>query len=280
MQQLYAWSALARPLSFRLLPHRILLICTGLAFLLSCSLHLVYAAFEVQEAVFVGIRLGLAVFLSWALARELYPDAPWAAFAAVAVSSLGLLLWPWPDLGVLFFTLLTTRVINRTSGLPARPLDVVVLLIITAWLLYRGELMAGMLAAAAFWSNSRLPEPQLQHKYLILPVVIATAWAIAYQPHLAAPGALSVDRTIVIIALASGFAFFLRTYKQTSSVADANGKPLSLKRVRSAQVITLLAASIFSLWYGDYFFETISPLWAAFAGIFLYAAFSRTPPKK
>lgn len=277
MQLLHAWTGLGRPLSPAWYTHRILLLCIAVAFGTAAGLQYFLVEQDWSSAAAAGFRIAGAVFLSWALARELHPDAPWAAFGAVALCTVGLWFWPRPDLLLLFHTLLLLRLINRSTGIPAKPLDVLLLLGLTAWLLYLGHLMAGVLAAVAFWSNGRLPAPQEKHKFLILPVVIAFAWAIAYQPHLAAPQPLSTTTTILVIALATGFALFARGLKEVKSLADADNTLLYYKRVQSAQVLTLLVTTIFTLWYGDEYFEHLIPLWASFGGIFFFAAIFRTP---
>ena len=217
--------------------------------------------------------MGLSVFLSWALARELHPDAPMAAFVAVGLSSIALWFWPYPDLQLLFFILLILRLINRSTGIPARIPDLVLMICYTAWLLYGGQLIAGILATAAFWSNSKAPEPQAAHKYAALLTGLLTILAIAQDPFQTWPGSISISTNIIIIALSTAFALFIRTVKEVKSRTDATDTPLHLHRLRSAQAIVLLAVAVFSLWHGDTFFSRLSPIWASFGGIFLYAAF-------
>lgn len=256
------------------------MLCMLSAFLFAGYLYFHLAEQDVGRAASFGLGIGLAVFISWALARELDPDAPWAAFAVVGLSTIGLWLWPNPDLVLLFFILLMLRLMNCSSGVPARLADILLLLAYTVWLLYQGQLMAGVLATAAFWSNSKPPEAQPLHKYWALLSGILTILAIALEPFQGLPGNISININILVIALSTGFALFARTVKEVKAKADATEAPLSLHRLRSAQIIVLLVVTIFTLWHGDAFFTRLSPLWAAFGGIFLYHAFYYKPTPK
>ena len=70
-----------------------------------------------------AVRAGLTVFLAWAIGRELDPDHDLSAFVGVALALIGLTLLDAPSLFLDFWLLLSLRLVNRTSGLPAKPMD-------------------------------------------------------------------------------------------------------------------------------------------------------------
>jgi hypothetical protein len=273
MKQLYAWSGLGRPISWSLFSHRLVLICMLVAGLAAAAGYVGYFEDHVKGAILFGLRISLAVFLSWAICRELHPDAPWAAFVAVALAAVGLWLWPWPNLLLLFCMLLCLRLVNRSSGIPARWADVLLLLALLGLLVYRGELLAGFLVTGAFWLNGRLPEAQPLHRYLALLAGLGVLLILWLMPSFRPPAYLSISINILIIALATGFALFVRKLKGLQATADADGSPLLLKRLKAAQLLVLLNTTVFSLWYGDALFTALTPIWAAFGASFLYAAF-------
>lgn len=273
MKQLYAWSGLGRPISWSLFSHRLVLICMLVAGLVAATGYLGYFNEQLQAGIFFGFSISLAVFLSWAFGRELHPDAPWAAFIAVGLASVGLYIWPWPNLLLLFCVLLSLRLVNRTSGVPARWADVVLLLALMGLLVYRGQVLAGFLVTGAFWLNGRLPRAQPLHRYLALLAGLAVLLIIWLKPFFTPPAYLSISVNILIIALATGFALFVRKLNQLRATADADNNPLLLKRLKAAQLLVLLGATVFSLWFGDAMFTALIPLWAAFGASFLYAAF-------
>ncbi|EMR01590.1 hypothetical protein [Cesiribacter andamanensis] len=270
---LYAWSGLGRLISVRLLTHRLILLCMLAAALLAGAGYLGFFEEDLKGAAIYGSQIGLAVFLSWAICRELHPDAPWAAFVAVGLASAGLWLWPMPDLLLLFCILLCLRLVIRPAGVPARPGDVLLLLGLMGWLLYRGQPMAGVLVTAAFWLNGSLPQPQAWQRYLALLCGLSLLIAFWLKPFALPPAFLSIEINILIIALATAFALFIRKLKELHARADADGSPLLLRRLKAAQVLVLLVVSMFTLWFGDGLFAALVPVWACFAAPFLYAAF-------
>jgi hypothetical protein len=274
MQKLYAWSGLSRPLSYKWFTHRLLFICLAAAFLIAAASHLADVQEGLGSAAAFGLRISLGVFFSWAITRELDPDAPWAAMLAIALASAALWFWPFPHLKLFFLVLLLLRLVNRSTGVEAKILDVLLILALTGWLLYEEQLIAGVFAALALWSNGRLPNPQPSHKYIALGVVMLTSLAIMYYPAQRMPNELSMWINISIITIATGFALYSRQLKKVKSTAEATAQPLYLVRVRAAQLISLLVFTVFSLWYGDWLFVQIIIIWATFGAIFLYAALS------
>ncbi|WP_224997985.1 hypothetical protein [Cesiribacter sp. SM1] len=272
MQQLYAWTGLGRPLSHKWFTHRLVFICLAAAFLIAAGMHLAEVQDGLYSAAVFGLRITFAVFFSWAITRELDPDEPWAAIVAVGLASAGLWFWPYPHLKLFFLVLLLLRLINRSTGVEAKIPDVLLILLLTAWLLYEEQLIAGAFAALALWSNGRLPNPQAYHKYLALAIALLTVLAAMHYPAQRVPNELSMWINISIITLATGFALFSRQLKKVKSTADATTAPLSIVRVKAAQLIALLVFTVFSLWYGDWLFVQIITIWATFGAIFLYAA--------
>ncbi|MBW3544764.1 MAG: hypothetical protein KY428_04045 [Bacteroidetes bacterium] len=250
------------------------------AFLLAGASYYFVLEGYLPNAAIYGSRIALVIFLSWALARELQPDAPWAAFVAVVLTAAGVWYWPDPHLPLLFFILLILRLLTRTTGVTARGADIVLLLAFTGWLLYNGHLLAGVLATAAFWLSSRLPKGRSWHLYIAFLTGAATLALFGLNLHSLRPGELSIYVNMTIIALATGFALFSRKLKVIYSVDDAKNNPLYLSRVRSAQTTILLVITVFTLWYGDWYFNKLSPVWASFGGIFLFALFQPRPKNK
>ena len=75
------------------------------------------------ESALWGIGAGFVLFLTWALGRELDPDHDLSAFMGVGLALIVLLFFDLPELLLVFWLLLVLRTVNRTTGLPARPLD-------------------------------------------------------------------------------------------------------------------------------------------------------------
>ncbi|AHM59996.1 hypothetical protein D770_08665 [Flammeovirgaceae bacterium 311] len=274
MQNIYAWSGLGRPLTYKWLSHRLLFISLLFAFLVAGGMYLYTYQEGAGSAAAFGLSIGLAVFFSWAITRELDPDSGWAAFLAIGLASVALWFWPYPLVKLLFLILMLLRLMNRSTGIAAKIPDVILILALTGWLLWEEQLIAGVFATLALWSNGRLPNPQHSHKFLALAVGLATILAFLQYPAQRIPNELSIWVNISIITTATGFALYSRQLKSIKSTADATEQPLSLIRLRAAQLVTLLVVTVFSLWYGDWFFKQVVTIWATFAAVFLYAAFN------
>lgn len=78
------------------------------------------------------IASAVAVFLAWAIGRELDPDHPASAAIAMTLSFAAIVLIGVPSLLLGTAVLLGTRLISGTAGTRLRPLDVVVLIAMAA----------------------------------------------------------------------------------------------------------------------------------------------------
>ena len=98
--------------------------------ILSLTVLLVVAAFRIVfgglaflPALVAGSFAGGSVFLAWAFARELDPDHDLAAFVGALIALPAWELLGSPGFTSLVLLLLGLRIVNRTVGPPARPLD-------------------------------------------------------------------------------------------------------------------------------------------------------------
>ena len=72
-----------------------------------------------------GLVLAIGFFLAWAIARELDPDHDASAFVAAALSLIPQTVLERPDLAGVLLILLLLRIVNRTVGPAAQPLDTI-----------------------------------------------------------------------------------------------------------------------------------------------------------
>ena len=98
-----------------------------------------------------GVQVGLTLFLTWALCRELDPDRPLGAFVAAGLALPIALYCGLPELGVITWLLIVLRVVNRTAGLSAGVLDVLGLVGLSAFVSMQGNWGYGVITALAFF---------------------------------------------------------------------------------------------------------------------------------
>ena len=78
---------------------------------------------------------------------------------------IALLLIDTPSLLVVLWLLLVLRIVNRTVGLPAKPLDSPAVLGLGACLTWQGYWMVGLMTAVAFLLDGLLSPPLRTHLF-------------------------------------------------------------------------------------------------------------------
>ncbi|MCG6942372.1 MAG: hypothetical protein LJE69_14115 [Thiohalocapsa sp.] len=224
---------------------------------------------------------GLAVFLAWAICRELDPDRAGAAVVASLLAIGGLAALGLPSIGACILVVLAVRVLNRTTGMPATLLDGLLLLALGVWVgLDRGWLYPAA-AAAALLGDSLLParEPR---RFAMALAGAAAAFGILYllgfpdagddaQPSLAA-GAAAVLALLLILPT-------MRAISHLKSLGDAAGTPLLPMRVGAGQALALGVVVIAAVTRGFAGLTELMPLWTAViaTGLFRWLSGAGTP---
>lgn len=205
---------------------------------------------------------GLAVFLAWALSRELDPDYDLSAFVAAALTTAGIFFCGLPDFGGLFWLLLAVRVVNRTTGLPATIFDSIAVLGLGVWLSLRGNGGYAALTAVAFWLDAGLPPAHGRQLAFAVAAALAAAVALAFQ---GAP-ALSLGAGAVALGLSALFLPVLAGSGALRNTEDETGEKLKPARVQSGQVLALASGIALALTEGTGGLAAALPLWAAAVG--------------
>ena len=212
----------------------------------------------------------LAVFLAWALCRELDPDLVAAALVAaglcaLALGAAALLRLGPPALAPLFAVLLAMRVLNRTTGVPATPADVVGLLGLAVWLALRGDWLYLGLGIAAVLIDGVMSPRSLRRLLMLGAASVAAiggAWLAGQEP-----AALRPASNMVAIVLAVGLSLLLlpslSSAGTVTTVADDTGERLQPMRVRAGQGLALAAGIGAAVEHGSAGLTDLLPLWAA-----------------
>jgi hypothetical protein len=217
-----------------------------------------------------GIGAGFAVFLAWALGRELDPDHDLSAFVAAGLALVAALLAEAPPLMVILWLLLVLRLVNRTVGLPAKPLDSLSLLGLGAWLTWQGDWIVGLVTAGAFLLDGLLSPPLRHHLFLSILAFVFTLVLTLFQGGLATGSGPTTAVAISSLAMAGLFLVVIATSRELRAVGDATGRPLHPRRVQAAQILALATALLFAWWAGAAGVQAMLPLWAAMVGVTLY----------
>lgn len=217
-----------------------------------------------------GISAGLAVFLAWALARELDPDHDRSAFVGAGLVLVALPFLGLPQLLPLFWIIVAIRIVNRTVGLPARPLDSLALVGLGLWLTWQEGWIYGLATAAALFLDGWL-EPPLRRHLLLSGVVLVVAIPLAILRDGMPRGDWNSDLLQFLYFLA-GLMFLLaiETMEEVRARCDATDETVRTPRVRAAGGLGLVTGLLFTGQAGQAGLVALLPLWATMLGVALY----------
>ncbi|WP_440955849.1 hypothetical protein ACSAZK_02465 [Methanosarcina sp. Mfa9] len=272
------FSSITRPIDQNYPTNRAISILTLFAIFAGAGFQLL-SGNPPAQALISGIRSGVSVFLAWALARELDPDNELSAFAAAFFACVGFLYFPGPELLASAFFLLLTRILNRSTGLPAKSFDSLAILLLSSWLTLQENWIFGAVAAATFFLDSRLSEPEKQQLSFAVAAALISVFALfgelktgAWESGLSEISVLQEQGLLLVILISAIlFAAHILASRKIKSKGDRNGLPLDPGRVRAAQTTALVGAFALAALEGVEGVEYLLPLWSAVAGIPLYA---------
>jgi MFS family permease len=265
-------TAIARPIDPNYPTNRAIALIT-LAVIVGGAIFQLIVGGQLVQSISWGIAAGLAVFLAWALARELDPDHDLSAFVAAGLALMGLLFLDWPGLTALFWMIVLLRIVNRTAGLPARILDSLLVLGLGSWLTWQGEWIYGLMTALAFFLDSQLSPSHRRHLLFAAIALIVTVALFFFSGNMSQAGQLSSSVVLAALVMAALFVPVIIASRELTTVSDQTNEPLNPRRVQAAQGIALLSAILMAWWNGYTGFASLMPLWAAMVGISLYRLF-------
>ena len=241
-RSLYRYTSIGRALDPSVGTNRAVLILLPLAAVLGAMARLGEGA-AIGQALQAALWFAGAAFGSWALARELYPDDNPAAFISMAAGLLVALAVDSAGLLVVFVTLGLARIVNRTTGLPARKSDSAILMLLSIAVIYTtASPLFGLVAGLAFIMDGTLKGP-LRHQWLFGMVCVAATVVYAVD-HDVGLGQLSAPDSLFqwlgLLALLV-FALNILVQKKVHARADVNRLRLDVNRVRGGMAIGFLA---------------------------------------
>lgn len=230
------------------------------------------------DAIVWAILAAAMVVLAWVVGRELDPDHEYSAFVGPLLALAGVLVFGSGSLLVGLWLVQVLRVVNRTSGLPARVTDSLIVLALGLWMSYQGGWVYGAVTVLAFGLDALLPEGQPHQWAFAGLALIGTLALAAWQGAAWSPGDTLLAGTGLpawAAALAAIVLFLpvLVGSRQVESVGDATNVPLQPRRVQAAQALALLGGLGIVLWHGTAGLTAWLPFWAAVLGAALYRVF-------
>ncbi len=258
---------LGRPLDIHYTPNKVIIILLSLVLIIQTGWSF-YQGSSLMNSFIIGFIQLLLVFLCWAIGRELDPDHDYSAFLGIPLLFV-VTVHGNGNIFVLFWFLISLRMINQITGKKITSTDVSMFLILSfiATILSSALLILplSILIIMVIALFTRDYTGYLILTFPLLPTILLFSLIIPQPFTLITPSVY----TLGLITSASLLLFLvIFTTKTLSSTCDDPTKPLSVKRVQSAQLFALLSAMSISMLHGGINF--IFPVWAAFIGLGIY----------
>ena len=257
-------------MDFGYLTNRIIVVLS-LASFISVLVYQLIVDTSVLSGLNIAFAAGFAVFLCWALGREIDPANDWSAFVALPATFIIALFYGGPGFMVLLFILLFSRVLNGTTGTQATSLDSVILIIIGGVLHFDGITSALPALTLVFILDRLLKPVKREQAYFGLASLLTYVVLLVFTP----------ERVILFQGLSAytAYASFLLIIAaavviyQTKSDQTYNNKAgfqLQPRRVFASQalIVFFMLAEISSK--GSAVFIYFYPAMAAYYGAALF----------
>ncbi len=229
------FSALGRPLNFSYKTNLIIALITGVSIIGAFLFFLIYESVPFFEAALNAFYFGISIFLSWAICREIDPDNNLSAFLSVIITFIFLMFYSGQELLILFWLLLTLRLINQVVGKEATIFDLIILLGFAAFFSFDGYPVLVLLASFAFFADVFLESKN--RKSLIFGILAAAlfVYTLFNYKFVVVP-----ENYIFIIVLVLLFIPFNAYSKNIQSKTDFFDRRLNPLRIRAAQFFILV----------------------------------------
>lgn len=271
-------SGIGRPVDPNYSTNRAITIISIIVFAGSSILKIV-TRHDFFDSLLWGFQVGITVFLSWALSREIDPDYNVSAFIAAGLSLIGVFYWGIPALGVIFWLLLAVRIMNRITGLPVTILDSIVFITLSAWLSYQVNWGIGLVATIVLLADILISSRK--GVLFIFPFLsmfftweIFQRWGVVKMP-----GEFIIKDWIIVLVLCLVFLSVIIRTRKVNSMCDTPGEVPVPLRIQLGQIVVLLVGLEVMLWNGKVGMIEMFPLWLSVLAVSIYAGLIRIVPK-
>jgi hypothetical protein len=262
----YRFTSIARPVDPAYPTNRALLFLVPAAAAAAALLGLAGFGGDASVAT-MAVAAALATFGAWALTRELAPDDNPAAFVSFVFAFGAELLWGPMTVIPLFVALVLVRIVNRSTGLPPRLTDAVLVTGFVVWAMGRlGDPLVGVAAAIAFFLDASLAKPARRQ---LVPgfVCLAASMVFVVRDGVDMPALAQLDGVTfwLVMAVLTAYAVVILATRDCVSVGDVSGERLDAARVRGGMFVAGLLAAGAPVLPGEAGINTLT--WACLLGV-------------
>jgi len=257
-------SSIGRPLDFNYKTNKAIAIITAITITIGIVLAIT-KQLEIPNVILLGLSFGITFFLSWAISREIDPDNAISAFIGLIPLFFSLFFWSETNIVILLWLLISLRIINRTTGLPARFLDSAMLFAISVLLISFYNSFFGFLTTIVFLLDTTLIDGQ---KFQLLFASLSTLSVFIFviiNNQIVDLSNFSMIQSISILTISIMFIFIVYFTRDIKSKGDKNHKTLHLSRIKATQLFALLSVLLVSL--TEFGLTAMIPVWCVLIGV-------------
>ncbi|OJF94643.1 hypothetical protein [Alkalibacterium sp. 20] len=217
-----------------------------------------------------GLYIGIGVFLTWALSRELDSKHQYSAFIAAAFSLLNLLHYENVQLIIIFWILLLMRMVNGITGKELTVFDIYSVLGFTVYLSFNDEnsvYLLIFLLAMTFITKTRE-----KAKVVLIASGIGLAFFIVesfFMNYLSFNNIDYLDPITLFVIATLCLSFMLFWFLSKVETTDDRGKRVNRSRLLASQM--LYSATVLLLFFfGDMSLNNLIIYISAILGVAIY----------
>ncbi|MCL7969997.1 MAG: hypothetical protein M8867_10285 [marine benthic group bacterium] len=263
------FTSIGRPVDPAWPTNRAILLLSVTVVIVVAAFRLLFGGLGFLPAAVAGLLAGGTVFFAWALAREVDPDHDLAAFAGALIALPAWELLGSPRFAAVVLLLLALRIVNRTVGPAARPLDSIAILLLAGWVAWSGDWVTTFAVFLAFVLDATLTPAHRSHLAgagAALALTGLAATRSGFPPSISGASLGSLGALVLMLP----FLPVMARSGTLRTLTDVDTRPLIGTRVRSAQALAILAVALAVFVDGTGGLAEISPLWSAIVGCGLY----------
>ncbi len=273
MKEIKSIITLGRPMDLSYPTNRLIVFVSVTLFALYFA-YLLLTAVPAAEALSIAFSAGIALFLCWAIGREVDPAYEWSAFFALPLVLAAAFYYVSPDLLSLLFILLAMRFLNRSTGLRATVFDALMLISLGIALFSNGVYTGLPLLLVVFTVDFILEPVARKLLIFILPAFAALVFSFyLFNTYMDYSINISVTAALLVFLLVIFIIYVIIATGKDIEPGDSKEIQPDIRRINLARLCLVIFIIINVLQKGESAFVMFYPAAFAIAGAGLYHIF-------
>jgi hypothetical protein len=264
---MYKYSSTPRPLDKNYFTNKIIGIAVPVTILAGFVFQIISGA-GIIDSLLWGLGGGALVFLTWALCREMDPDNDYSAILAASIALIGVLVFGISGILVMVLYLFSARILIRTTGLKAKPMDSILLLVLGSIVGFFVHPVFFLLIFLIFLFDALLKNPlKLQFLFTGLAIIIIIPGTLLSNYPF--EGEFYYFQVLVTGVLTLLFIPVIISSKNVMSTGDVTGNRLIGIRLQTGLILLITTSLLYTAINGEEI-HVLYPFWSCVVAILIY----------